>query len=264
MAVDLKSATPDTSLPKTGFVFGADSQAAAAPSVYPLSALAQTLLGGTSLSGDTVTANSPMLDLTQTWNNAGTLFVGMRYHFTDTASNASSLIFDYQVGFLSKLKLDKSGTLTIGNHCYALGSIVTYNNMWTADNAGAFIMGASQDVRLMRDAANALALRNGAAAQSFAVYNTFTDASNYERLGVRWSSNVAYLGPQKAGTGSDRLMVVQTGIVTVAALPSASTAGAGARAMVSDATVTTFASTVAGGGANKVPVVSDGTNWLIG
>jgi len=59
-------------------------------------------------------------------------------------------------------------------------------------------------------------------------------------------------------------MVVQTGIVAVASLPSASTSGAGARAMVSDATATTFASTVSGGGANKVPVVSDGTNWLIG
>ena len=35
-------------------------------------------------------------------------------------------------------------------------------------------------------------------------------------------------------------------------------------AFVTDATATTFLSTVAGGGANKVPVVSDGTNWLIG
>lgn len=50
----------------------------------------------------------------------------------------------------------------------------------------------------------------------------------------------------------------------VASLPSAATAGSGARAFVTDATTTTFMSTVAGGGANKVPVVSDGTNWLIG
>jgi acetaldehyde dehydrogenase (acetylating) len=50
----------------------------------------------------------------------------------------------------------------------------------------------------------------------------------------------------------------------VASLPSAATAGAGARHFVTDATATTFLSVVAGGGANKVPVVSDGTNWLIG
>ena len=53
-------------------------------------------------------------------------------------------------------------------------------------------------------------------------------------------------------------------VYAVAALPSAETSGTGARAFVSDATVTTFASTVAGGGANKVPVYSDGTNWKIG
>lgn len=52
--------------------------------------------------------------------------------------------------------------------------------------------------------------------------------------------------------------------VTVAQLPAAATAGVGARATVTDATATTFASTVAGGGANKVPVYSDGTNWKIG
>lgn len=52
--------------------------------------------------------------------------------------------------------------------------------------------------------------------------------------------------------------------VTVANLPSASTAGAGARAMVSDANATTFNSVVAGGGANVLPVFSDGSSWRIG
>jgi hypothetical protein len=51
---------------------------------------------------------------------------------------------------------------------------------------------------------------------------------------------------------------------TVAGLPSASTVGAGARSFVTDANATTFASVVAGGGSNGVPVYSDGTNWRIG
>jgi hypothetical protein len=51
---------------------------------------------------------------------------------------------------------------------------------------------------------------------------------------------------------------------TVATLPSPASAYTGCRANVSDATVTTFASVVAGGGANYVPVYSDGTNWRIG
>lgn len=57
---------------------------------------------------------------------------------------------------------------------------------------------------------------------------------------------------------------IKTTPVTVANLPSAATVGAGARAFVSDATATTFASVVAGTGANNVPVYSDGTNWRIG
>lgn len=48
---------------------------------------------------------------------------------------------------------------------------------------------------------------------------------------------------------------------TVATLP---TGAAGMRVFVTDATATTFASVVAGGGANGVPVYHDGTNWRIG
>lgn len=57
---------------------------------------------------------------------------------------------------------------------------------------------------------------------------------------------------------------VKTDPTTVAALPAAAVAGDGARAFVTDATATTFLSVVAGGGANKVPVVSAGGAWLIG
>lgn len=54
---------------------------------------------------------------------------------------------------------------------------------------------------------------------------------------------------------------------TVSALPSASTVGAGARGFVGDSNVTLAAglgNTVVGGGTNKTPVYSDGTNWIIG
>ena len=50
-------------------------------------------------------------------------------------------------------------------------------------------------------------------------------------------------------------------VYTVATLP---TGVAGSKAFVSDANATTFASVVAGGGANGVPVYNDGTNWRIG
>jgi hypothetical protein len=52
--------------------------------------------------------------------------------------------------------------------------------------------------------------------------------------------------------------------VIVANLPSAVTSGVGARAFVTDSSVSTFGTTVAGGGSTKVPVYSDGTNWKVG
>jgi len=60
---------------------------------------------------------------------------------------------------------------------------------------------------------------------------------------------------------------INNGTYTVANLLAnapAATVGAGARAVVTDASATTFSSIVGGGGANVVPVYSDGTNWRIG
>ena len=60
----------------------------------------------------------------------------------------------------------------------------------------------------------------------------------------------------------DRLKVLEPSAKTVATLPAAGNIGA--RDFVTDANATTFNSVVAGGGANKVPVFDDGTNWRIG
>lgn len=55
-----------------------------------------------------------------------------------------------------------------------------------------------------------------------------------------------------------------SGVYEVATLPGAAALGAGARAFVIDSSVSTFGSTVAGGGSGKVPVYSDGTDWKVG
>jgi hypothetical protein len=65
------------------------------------------------------------------------------------------------------------------------------------------------DVLLFRDAANTLALRNGTAAQTFNVYNTFTDASNYEVGQVSWSTNVFTIATSALGTGTARNLVLR-------------------------------------------------------
>ena len=51
---------------------------------------------------------------------------------------------------------------------------------------------------------------------------------------------------------------------TVATLPSAVTAGVGARSFVTDALTPTFGATVVTGGSVAVPVYSDGTDWKVG
>jgi hypothetical protein len=60
---------------------------------------------------------------------------------------------------------------------------------------------------------------------------------------------------------------IKTVPVIVNDLPSASASGAGTRAFVTDANTTLvlgLGTTVVGGNSNKVPVYSDGTNWIIG
>ena len=58
--------------------------------------------------------------------------------------------------------------------------------------------------------------------------------------------------------------VVKTTATTYSGLPAAGSAGAGSRAFITDANTTTFLATVSGGGSNAVPVVSNGSNWIVG
>lgn len=60
------------------------------------------------------------------------------------------------------------------------------------------------------------------------------------------------------------LLGVAQAITTPTAFADLPAGTNGARGFVTDATATTFASIVAGGGANIVPVYFDGTDWRIG
>jgi hypothetical protein len=54
---------------------------------------------------------------------------------------------------------------------------------------------------LARDAANTLAQRRTTNPQTYRLYNTWTDASNYERLSFTWDSNVAKIQTEAGGAG---------------------------------------------------------------
>ena len=93
------------------------------------------------------------------------------------------------------------GTFIIRAGFVVVGATSAYTWSVTANRAD-----AASDLYLYRDAAGTLAQRNGVNAQAFNIYNTYTDASNYERGIFDWQSNtnVLTIGTQNAGTGSAR------------------------------------------------------------
>ena len=112
---------------------------------------------------------------------------------------------------------------------------------------------------------------NGSAIMSTAGAWTYTNGTVTIALGYSVTPT-GQLGTTSAHAldlytnGTTRVSIKADGSVvyqnfTVATLPAAVSGG---RAFVTDATATTFASIVAGGGSNRVPVYSDGTNWRIG
>lgn len=76
-------------------------------------------------SGQNLTASTPFVDHSITWDNVGVTFVNFISNITDLASASGSLLMDLQVGGISKFKIDKSGNVTIAgstnvtSHCYA-------------------------------------------------------------------------------------------------------------------------------------------------
>lgn len=77
---------------------------------------------------------------------------------------------------------------------------------WSSTNSA---NNAFDDVILERDAANTLAQRNGTNANEYRVYNTFTDASNYERGFLKWDANTFKIGTEAAGTGTARTLTIE-------------------------------------------------------
>jgi hypothetical protein len=84
------------------------------------------------------------------------------------------------------------------------------NNWINLPSTGLFTWN-NGDLSLFRDAANTLAQRNSTNAQTFRLYNTYTDASNYERLGVNWATNVATIQTENLGTGTARALRILAG-----------------------------------------------------
>jgi len=241
--------------------------------------------------GATVTASAPLLDLSQTFNNAAVTFTGIRTNFTNTASAAASKLFDFQVGGGSFMYASTDGAVTISQQTAATSSFALtiiqqgatiatfssassglslYQNLVLANGVGQAINWGGGAL-LYEDVAFILGQRNGANAQGFRVYNTADtgtgNPTNYERAVLDWTTtgSTFTVGTQMGGTGLARpMMLVQTGLYSAAgtALPTCVAGLKGARTVVSDATAPTYNANYASGGAITANVLCNGSNWV--
>lgn len=67
------------------------------------------ITGSTTLSGATVTTSKPLIDMTQTWNDAAVTFTAAKINVTSTASAAASKLLDLQVASSSLWWVRKDG-----------------------------------------------------------------------------------------------------------------------------------------------------------
>lgn len=72
------------------------------------------------------------------------------------------------------------------------------------------IADTSYYTKFWSEASHTLTIRDSTNAQNFRIYNTYTNASNYERGRVSWDTNVFVIGTQKLGTGAARGVAIQT------------------------------------------------------
>lgn len=126
---------------------------------------------------------------------------GTNWLFVGGDGNSAPGIYT-STGFLSIRTGQYTNKVNIngsGLHTANAADVISFNGGYNSPTT-------TGDVILARDAANTLALRNGANAQTFNIYETYTDASNYSRLAISYDSGSSSfrIAPQAAGTGSPR------------------------------------------------------------
>jgi hypothetical protein len=189
-------------------------------------------------------ATSAPVTISQTWNDAAVAFTAFKVNATTpgTTSSSSSLLLDLQVGGVSKFSINKAGELTM-NSAADPGTYISnpyLGFLFFGGNARSFFLGQdgsgnglanmssigsigfssvaiptynNSDVRLWRDAANTLALRNSTAAQTFRVYNTFLGTTANEWFEIDWkvSAGTVRLFTMHGGTGVARNIDISAG-----------------------------------------------------
>lgn len=186
-----------------------------------LSAPAMTL-SGTWITGGTATTTKPQLlvepggTTSNAWSTSGT---GLGIN---AAAGFAGNLIDCKVGSARRFEIGQvgqlfcNGTATLANSSMTVqdaeNSAVLFNSYsftWTTTNAP----------RLYGSVADTMQVRNSTRAQVFQVYRTFTDTSNYERMGLQSGAGYFEVACETAGSGTDnidlRLTPVGTGLVQI-------------------------------------------------
>jgi hypothetical protein len=74
-------------------------------------------------------ATQPISNLSTTWNAGATTFTAIKMNVTDTASSASSLLLDLQVGGVSRFNVNKTGTSNFTSSNLPSAGVVTDGNV---------------------------------------------------------------------------------------------------------------------------------------
>ena len=83
--------------------------------------------GTIGVTGGTVTANDPCLEMDQTWNDAGVVFIGIDLDVVSTASDATSMFLNFKLSTVSKFSVKKDGVCTAAGFSGPLTGNVTGN-----------------------------------------------------------------------------------------------------------------------------------------
>ena len=172
--------------------------------------------------------------------------------FQNTAVGSEALDANTTGDYNTAVGFQAATAATTANYAVAVG----YRALNAATGDGNTAVGADA-LLLVSTGTNNVAI-------GYQAGNSITTGANNIVIGFDADASSATASNEITIGNSTHIVTRGPGATLVASLPSAATVGVGARAMVTNASATTFHSIVAGGGSNIVPVFSDGTNWRIG
>jgi len=200
------------------------------------------------------------------------ILVGVDYDFVMPYVTGAASDGMYVDPSIDSYNVRVTGGKLIGNGGYGInnttagilltsGSVQLTNNTSGATNGNVWNLAPTQavDDYFYLNLGGDKTLANGTSQINFYPTDYISHARSSRQLNFLMGGTGIF---QIGTTSANALAPFTLKTYTVATLPTSPVKGW--TAMVTDANATTFASTVAGGGSNNVPVYYDGTNWRIG